>query len=90
MSEFGFDSMFLTFWKDPLNLALLRCFCLMNILVVLGALWADNKLTKKVFKNFFGFCVYLISWIPIGIISIFKKNDGEWFHTPHSSDKNDL
>lgn len=90
LAEFGFDSVLCTFWTEPLNLAILRCFCLMNVLVVLGALAADNKLTKKVVKNFFGFFVYLASWIPIGIASMFKKNNGEWFHTPHSSDENDI
>jgi len=90
LSEFGFDSVLCTFWTETLNLAILRCFCLINALVVLGALAADNKLTKKVIKNFFGFFVYLASWIPIGIVGMFKKNDGEWFHTPHSSDKNDI
>ena len=90
LAELGVDSVFCTFWTAPLNLAILRCFCLMNVLVVLGALAADNKLTKKVIKNFFGFLVYLASWIPIGIVGLFKKNNGEWFHTPHSSDENDF
>lgn len=89
LAEFGFDSMLCSFWTEPLNLAILRCYCLMNVLVILGALSVENKLTKKVLKNFFGFFVYLASWIPIGIVGMFKKNDGEWFHTPHSSDKND-
>lgn len=90
LSEFGFDSVLCTFWIQPVNIAILRCYILINILVVLGALSADDKLSKKVLKNFFGFIVYLLSWIPIGIVGMFKKNDGEWFHTPHSSDKNDF
>ena len=90
LAELGFDSPICTFWTEPLNIAILRCFCLVNVLVVFGALAADNKLTKKVLKNFFGFFIYLASWIPIGIVGMFKKNDGEWFHTPHSSDENDF
>lgn len=86
----NFNPVICTFWTEPFNLAVLRCYILMNVLMVPAALAADNKLSKKVVKNFFGFIVYLISWIPIGIVSLFKKNNGEWFHTPHSSDKNDL
>ncbi len=79
-----------SFWLSPINSALLKCYLLSNICVIIYALYEDNKLTGKVIKNCFGFLVYLISWIPIGIAGMLKKNDGEWFHTPHSSDKNDI
>lgn len=85
-----FDFFICKFWTEPLNIAILRCFILMHALVLPSALAADNKLTKKVVKNFFGFIIYLITWIPIGIVGLFKKGSGEWFHTPHSSDKNDF
>ncbi len=77
------------FWLEPLNRALLKGFLGMNLPIALYALYKDNKLSKKIFKNILGFIVYIISWIPIGIAGIFKK-DGEWFHTPHSSDENDF
>lgn len=77
------------FWLAPLNLALLKGYLGISIAMVGYALYKDNKLSVKIIKNIFGFLFYLISWIPIGIAGIFKK-DGEWFHTPHSSDKNDF
>ena len=83
-------TIFCKFWLLPLNGALLCSYLVVNIGVVLYALYEDNKLNKKVLKNCLGFLIYLLSWIPIGILGMFKKNDGEWFHTPHSSDKNDL
>lgn len=83
-------TMFCAFWVSDVNIAVLRCYILINILVVIGALSADNKLSVKIIKNIFGFLVYLMSWIPIGIMGLIKKDDEEWFHTPHSSDKNDF
>lgn len=76
-----------SFWTQPINYALLKGYVFANLGMALYALYIDGKLTKEIFKNIFGFIFYLISWIPIGISSLFKKNDGEWFHTPHSSDK---
>ena len=69
---------------------LLKAYLAANLIVVTYALYKDNKLSVKILKNFFGFLLYLISWIPIGIASLFKKDNNEWFHTPHSSDKNDF
>jgi len=79
-----------SFWIEPVNLALLKVFLASNILMMVYGLYKDNKLSARIVKNIFGFIIYLATWILIGIVSIFKKNGGEWFHTPHSSDKNKL
>lgn len=81
---------FCGFWLGFAPGAVLRLYLLANFAVMLCALYCDGKLSGKIAKNCLGFFVYLLSWIPIGIAGMVKKNDGEWFHTPHSSDKKDI
>ncbi len=75
-------------WYNPFNLIVLNVYLMSNIVVAVAALYKDKKLNLCVIKNFFGFILYILSWIPVFIISLFKKNDGEWFHTPHVAGKN--
>lgn len=74
----------LDMWREPGSRILLSFFVLGNLAVVLCGLYKDKKLTKCIIRNCFGFIVYIISWIPIAFMGVFGKNDGEWFHTPHS------
>jgi hypothetical protein len=39
-------------------------------------------------KNSLGFFIYILSWIPIGVMGFFKRGKKEWFHTPHSKKEN--
>lgn len=91
VSRFGaaWAAPFCGFWLSHISGAVLSLYLFLNFAVILYALYDDKKLSGKIAKNGLGFLVYLISWIPIGIAGMFKKNNGEWFHTPHSSDKKD-
>lgn len=72
------------FWDTPLKLMLLSVFVWGNLIIILAGLYSDERLDKNLMKNSFGFLVYILSWIPIGIMGILKKDEKEWFHTPHS------
>ncbi len=73
------------FWKTPLNMVLLSAFVWGNLLITTAGLYNDQKLDKNIMKNSPGFFIYIITWIPIGIMGFFKRNKKEWFHTPHSN-----
>lgn len=75
-------------WTQPLNILMLTVFVWGNIIVVFAGLYNDRKLDANIVRNSLGFAVYIITWIPIGIMGILKKNDKEWFHTPHSPKDN--
>ena len=74
-------------WFEQWKFLLLSVLVFGNIFVILAGLYNDKKLDRKVLKNFFGFVIYLVTWIPIGIWGIVKKDEKEWFHTPHSGGK---
>ncbi len=80
--------LFCGMWSRPENMLLLSLLVFGNIFVVLAGLYNDRKLDRNIIKNLLGFAVYIVSWIPIGIAGALKKNDREWFHTPHSPKDN--
>lgn len=71
-------------WAEPFRMLLLTFFVWGNIIITALGLYSDRKLDKNIIKNFLGFIIYILSWIPIGIIGFLKKDEKEWFHTPHS------
>lgn len=75
-------------WIEPRNMLMLTAFIWGNVFIVFAGLYNDGKLDSNIIKNSLGFIVYIITWIPIGIMGILKKNDKEWFHTPHSPKDN--
>lgn len=77
-------SVFCRMWSTPFAFLLLSLFVWGNIFVVVAGLYNDKKLDKNIAKNAIGFVIYLVTWIPVGIIGFIKRNDKEWFHTPHS------
>ena len=72
------------FWATPLKMLILSVFVWGNLALMLAGLYSDRKLDRNVMKNSLGFLVYIISWIPIGIMGFLKREEKEWFHTPHS------
>ncbi len=72
-------------WAEPKNMLMLTGFVWGNLLVAFAGLYNDNKLDKNIARNSIGFLIYIISWIPVGIMGFLKRKDKEWFHTPHSS-----
>ena len=73
-----------SFWAGASAKLLLSVFVWGNVFVLLAGLYNDNKLDINIMKNSFGFLIYIISWIPIGIMGFIKREEKEWFHTPHS------
>lgn len=71
-------------WRGGVNCAVLCALVFGNVFVALASLYSDRKLDRNILKNLPGFAVYIFSWIPIGIAGVLKKNDREWFHTPHT------
>ncbi|MEG1441194.1 MAG: glycosyltransferase family 2 protein [Oscillospiraceae bacterium] len=75
-------------WIQPLNYFVLNVYVFGNILIAAVGLIKDKKLNKYIILNTFGFLVYLITWIPVGLALIFKRGDTGWYHTKH--DKADI
>ncbi len=80
--------LFCDFWNSPAKLLLLTIFVWGNLVLMLVGLYTDQKLDRSIMKNSFGFLVYIISWIPVGIMGYLKRDEKEWFHTPHSRKDN--
>jgi len=80
----GVYELFCRPWDEPWKLYMLATVVIMNFVFIVLALYADNKLEKCGLKKMAGFVVYILSWIPIGIMGVLRKNHKEWFHTPHS------
>lgn len=77
-----------SFWDTPLKILALSVFVWGNLFVTLAGLYNDQKLDKNVMKNSPGFLLYIISWIPVAVMGYLKRNEKEWFHTPHSKKDN--
>lgn len=71
-------------WSEPLAILLLSVFVWGNLFILIAGLYNDRKLDRNIMKNSLGFAIYIISWIPIGIMGFLKRDQKEWFHTPHS------
>lgn len=84
----GLYSLVCEFWDTPIKMLALSTFVWGNLIIVLAGLYNDQKLDKNIMKNSLGFLIYIISWIPVGIMGYLKKNEKEWFHTPHSKKDN--
>lgn len=76
--------LFCDFWASPSTLLLLSVFVWGNLFVLIAGLYNDGKLDRDIMKNSPGFLIYIASWIPIGIMGFLKRDQKEWFHTPHS------
>lgn len=81
----GLFKMLCELWNSPWMFTLLTILVIGNIFFFVAALYIDKHLNRHVIKNIWGFVVYMVSWIPVGIMGFIKKNDKEWFHTPHRS-----
>ncbi|GAA0722192.1 glycosyltransferase family 2 protein [Clostridium malenominatum] len=49
-------------------------------------LFLDKKLSPKIFLYYIIYPIYAITWLPISIQGILRKNDKVWSHTPHTRD----
>lgn len=58
-----------------------------GIIVSVIALIKDKKFSKEIVYNLFGLLMYILSWLPIGIIGMISK--GGWYHTKHGDAKSE-
>lgn len=72
--------------KSVAGLVCIWLCALANISTSVWALILDKKMSRRVLLNTFGFLIYIISWIPIGIMGIFSR-DKTWTHTKHGAGK---
>ncbi len=70
-------------WQTTVGAITLLVFFLLYVMVIGLALFKDKKLNLKLISNIFGFILYMLSWIPIGLMGLFGKRRG-WSHTKHS------
>lgn len=71
-------------WTAPFNYVLLSIYVWGNLLLTAAALIIDKKLSRTVICNVFGFLLYIISWIPIGVIGLLRHTKKDWYHTEHT------
>ena len=81
----GLFGLFCEIWTLPWLFIMLTIVVFGNMFLFVAALYIDKHLNRHVIKNIWGFVVYMVTWIPVGIMGLIKKNDKEWFHTPHRS-----
>ncbi len=75
-------------WNSPVAMLVLSVLTWGNLILMLAGLYSDNRLDRNIMKNSLGFLVYILSWIPIGIMGFLHRDEKEWFHTPHSKTTN--
>jgi cellulose synthase/poly-beta-1,6-N-acetylglucosamine synthase-like glycosyltransferase len=61
-----------------------------NTIVVLQFCWTpmvlalEKKFTSRTIIGYFAYMVYSLTWVPIAVLGIIRKNKKEWFHTQHT------
>ncbi len=70
-------------WQTVPGAAVLWFYVTAYVLVSVAALITDKKLSYKTVLNTFGFLIYMLSWLPSGILGVFCKNSNKWQHTLH-------
>ncbi len=76
---------FVKLWTKPLPFLLLNFYLLGTLVTSAAALFLEKKWNRKLILNIFGFFLYIISWIPAGLLGILKHKDNKWYHTKHQS-----
>jgi cellulose synthase/poly-beta-1,6-N-acetylglucosamine synthase-like glycosyltransferase len=76
---------FTNIWLMPANFLALNAFILGNFIMVFYGLYEDKKIDKRTIPGILAYIIYIITSIPTVIIGIFKRNQKEWFHTPHGA-----
>ncbi len=76
---------FVRLWTKPLPFLLLNGYLLGTLVTSVAALFLEKKWNRKLLLNLFGFLLYIISWIPAGLLGILKHKDNKWYHTRHQS-----
>ncbi|MBE5039604.1 glycosyltransferase family 2 protein [Ructibacterium gallinarum] len=77
------NAAFADFWARPLPFVLLN-FYIFGMLFTTGCgLILDKKCHHKLILNFFGFMIYIFSWIPAGLFGILRHTKKDWYHTVH-------
>lgn len=72
------------FWVNPVSYVALNLYLGIGAMSVFASLVVDRKFDKSIVLNLFGLVLYMLSWIPIGIVGIFRHNKKEWYHTEHT------
>lgn len=73
-------------WSTAVGAAAVWIYLAVSLGTVLLALITDKKMNQKIILNTFGFLIYIVSWIPIGIFGIFDRKTDNWYHTEHRSE----
>lgn len=71
-------------WIQPVAYVALNIYLGIGALCAFAGLVIDKKLNRYTIFNLFGFMLYMLSWIPIGIAGAFRHNKKEWYHTEHT------
>ena len=75
---------FCEFWVKPIAYIMLNIYLGIGAFSAFFGLLSEKKLNRSVIFNLFGLLVYFLTWIPVGIVGIFRHNRKEWYHTKHT------
>ena len=75
-------------WSSPIGSLTVLIYLFSCFTVVFAALIKDKKMNKNIFLNMFGFLIYVISWVPIGLFCRLSQKNKNWYHTKHTNDSN--
>ncbi len=76
---------FARLWSSPVPFLILNLYLIGTLFTSVYGLILDKKWNVKVIFNAFGSLLYIITWLPAGLIGILKHNNQEWYHTKHHS-----
>lgn len=81
---FGTDFVLCRFWVLPAAYTALNLYLAVGALCAFAGLIVDKELNRHIMTSLFGFIIYILSWIPIGIMGVLRHNKREWYHTEHN------
>lgn len=76
---------FTRLYTSPSTFLMLNAYLFGTLLISVLGLILDKKWNIKILFNAFGSLLYIITWIPAGLIGILKHNRHDWYHTKHNT-----
>lgn len=58
--------------------------CIAQFMWLPLVLYLEKRVSKKTIWAYLTYMVYSLTWVPIAIIGVARKNNKEWFHTQHT------
>ncbi len=70
-------------WTLPINFILLNIYIWGSLILMILAIIADGKQKQINPLTVLGFLIYIVTWLPIGIVGALRHKNKKWYHTEH-------